>query len=97
RFERARDRPPVHKAFVKVRFSDFSRTTAECIASAPDQATWLRLLDEAHARKALPVRLLGVGVRFAEDEGGERPAQIPLFDPESDPNPDPARAAAEPH
>ncbi len=87
RFERARDRPPVHKAFVKVRFSDFSRTTAECVASAPDEATWLRLLDEAHARKALPVRLLGVGVRFAEDEGGERPAQIPLFDPAPDPDP----------
>lgn len=107
RFERARDRPPVHKAFVKVRFSDFSRTTAECVASAPDEATWLRLLDEAHARKALPVRLLGVGVRFTEEEGGERPAQILLFEPEPerepepepepDPDPDPARTGAEPH
>ncbi|AVR89266.1 DNA polymerase IV [Thauera aromatica K172] len=66
RFERVRDRPPVHKAFVKVRFSDFSRTTAECLSSAPDEAVWLRLLGEAHARKALPVRLLGVGVRFGE-------------------------------
>ena len=105
RFERARDRPPVRKAFVKVRFSDFSRTTAECVSSAPDEATWLRLLDEAHARKALPVRLLGVGVRFTEEEGGERPAQILLFEPERepepepdpDPDPDPARTGAEPH
>lgn len=97
RFERARDRPPVHKAFVKVRFSDFSRTTAECVASAPDEATWLRLLDEAHARKALPVRLLGVGVRFTEEEGGERPAQIPLFEPEPELDHDPAHDAAEPH
>ncbi|MHB1372965.1 MAG: DNA polymerase IV [Thauera sp.] len=80
RFERARDRPPVHKAFVKVRFSDFSRTTAECVSSAPDDAVWLRLLAEAHGRKALPVRLLGVGVRFAEDEGEAAPAQISLFD-----------------
>ena len=81
RFERARDRPPVHKAFVKVRFSDFSRTTAECVSNAPDDAVWLRLLAEAHGRKALPVRLLGVGVRFSEDEGEAAPAQISLFDP----------------
>ena len=80
RFERARDRPPVHKAFVKVRFSDFSRTTAECVSNAPDDAVWLRLLAEAHGRKALPVRLLGVGVRFSEDEGEAAPAQISLFD-----------------
>lgn len=80
RFERARDRPPVHKAFVKVRFADFSRTTAECISNAPDEALWLRLLAEAHGRKPLPVRLLGVGVRFAEDEGEAALAQISLFD-----------------
>ena len=80
RFERARDRPPVHKAFVKVRFADFSRTTAECVSTAPDEAVWLRLLAEAHGRKPLPVRLLGVGVRFAEDDGEVAPAQIPLFD-----------------
>ena len=90
RFERARDRPPVHKAFVKVRFADFSRTTAECVASAPDEAVWLALLDEAHARKPLPVRLLGVGVRFVEGVATPAPAQISLFDPAPEP------AAADP-
>ena len=85
RFERARDRPPVHKAFVKVRFADFSRTTAECVASAPDEAVWLALLDEAHARKHLPVRLLGVGVRFVEEAAVPAPAQISLFDPAPQP------------
>jgi DNA polymerase-4 len=89
RFERARDRPPVHKAFVKVRFADFSRTTAECVSNAPDEAVWLRLLAEAHGRKPLPVRLLGVGVRFAEDEGEAAPAQFSLF--ESAPAEVPAR------
>ena len=71
----------MHKAFVKVRFADFSRTTAECVSNAPDDAVWLRLLAEAYGRKALPVRLLGVGVRFAEDDGEVAPAQISLFDP----------------
>ncbi|WP_341643925.1 DNA polymerase IV [Thauera sp. SDU_THAU2] len=69
RFDRARETRPVHKAVVKIRFDDFSRTTAECVCEAPDEQVWLALLDEAHARKARPVRLLGVGVRFAEDEG----------------------------
>lgn len=80
RFERARDRPPVHKAFVKVRFADFSRTTAECVSAAPDVSVWLALLDEAHARKPLAVRLLGVGVRFAEEAATAAAAQISLFD-----------------
>ncbi len=69
RFGRARETRPVHKAVVKIRFSDFTRTTAECVCEAPDEQVWLALLDEAHARKSRPVRLLGIGVRFAEDEG----------------------------
>ncbi len=82
RLQRARTMRPVHKAAVKVRFSDFSRTTAECVSSQPDEAIWLALLDEAHARRRLPVRLLGVGVRFAESEGaagGDAGVQIELF------------------
>ncbi|HAF55321.1 MAG TPA: DNA polymerase IV, partial [Thauera sp.] len=71
-------------------FADFSRTTAECVASAPDEAVWLALLDEAHARKPLPVRLLGVGVRFVEGVATPAPAQISLFDPAPEP------AAADP-
>ncbi len=77
RFERAREPRPVVKAVVKIKFADFSQTTAECGASAPDVDVWLRLLDEGHARRRLPVRLLGVGVRFAEGKEGE--AQFPLF------------------
>lgn len=68
RFERAREARAVHKAVVKVKFSDFTQTTAECVAHAPDEAVWRALLDSAYARKARPVRLLGVGVRFIEDE-----------------------------
>ena len=36
-------------------------------------------------------------VRFAEEDGSERPAQIPLFDPQLEPDPDPACPAAESH
>jgi DNA polymerase-4 len=57
---------PVHKAFVKVKFADFSRTTKECVCPQPTRATFHALLEEAWQRNARPVRLLGSGVRFAE-------------------------------
>lgn len=77
RMERKVDGEVVHKAFVKVKFADFTQTTAECVEPAPGAATWTRLLAEAHARRALPVRLLGVGVRFAPPSA-ESP-QLALF------------------
>ena len=58
---------PVHKAVLKIRYADFSRSTVERVTSAPDPALWQGLLAEACARRPQPVRLLGVGVRFAEE------------------------------
>lgn len=84
RFERAREPRPVHKAVVKIRFADFSRTTAECVCEVPDVRIWQALLEEAHARKGLAVRLLGVGVRFSEALAVSLAAQISLFDPAPD-------------
>lgn len=81
RFARAREARPLHKAVVKIKFADFSQTTVECVASAPTAAIWQGLLTEGHARRGLPVRLLGVGVRFAEQgEPASDDAQIDLFD-----------------
>jgi DNA polymerase-4 len=56
----------VRKAFVKVKFSDFTRTTKECLSSHPTRQTFLSLLEDAYARGGKSVRLLGVGVRFEE-------------------------------
>lgn len=63
--QKCRDRI-IRKAFVKVKFSDFTHTTRECVTGQPDRETYFRLLDEARNRKDLPVRLLGAGVRFVE-------------------------------
>jgi DNA polymerase-4 len=57
----------IHKAFVKIKFADFTRTTKECISSNPTRETYQALLDEAYRRSPQPVRLLGSGVRFVED------------------------------
>ncbi|NEX63291.1 DNA polymerase IV [Noviherbaspirillum galbum] len=58
----------IHKLYVKIRFDDFRRTTAECVASAIDEAQCRKLLETGFQRGNRPVRLLGVGVRLNEDE-----------------------------
>jgi len=65
--KKATDRP-VRKVYVIVKFANFQRTTRECICHQPDEQTCLSLLREAFSRGIGGVRLLGVGVRFGEDE-----------------------------
>ena len=61
--ESARD---ITKIFVKLKFNDFTRTTAERAGLAPTLEDFQALLAEAFGRTGKPVRLIGVGVRFAE-------------------------------
>ena len=56
---------PIAKLFIKVKFADFSRTTVERTGIGINETSAIDLLKEAFGRKALPVRLIGVGVRFA--------------------------------
>src|SRR5205823_14809835 len=56
----------ITKIFVKLKFNDFTRTTAERAGLAPTLQDFRSLLDEASARTGKPVRLIGLGVRFAE-------------------------------
>lgn len=70
----------IHKAQVTVKFSDFTRTTKECVCPEPNLEVYRALLAEAHARRPLPVRLLGVGVRFVDEEASAATAvQAELF------------------
>jgi DNA polymerase-4 len=57
----------IHKAFVKVKFADFTRTTRECVSANPTRETYRALLAEAYQRSSRPVRLLGSGVRFTDE------------------------------
>ncbi|MFD2255062.1 DNA polymerase IV [Luteolibacter algae] len=62
---------------VKLKFSDFRRTTAERAGQTMDFRIFRELLAEANARSEdKPVRLLGVGVRFHDIPGVE---QLELF------------------
>jgi len=67
----------IRKIFVKLKFTDFTRTTAERAGLEPSLSAFRSLLGEAFTRTGKAVRLIGVGVRFAERETGE--AQLPLF------------------
>jgi DNA polymerase-4 len=67
----------VTKIFVKLKFSDFTRTTAERAGLEPSINAFHSLLAEAFGRTGKPVRLIGVGVRFAEPKPQE--AQLSLL------------------
>ena len=67
----------VTKIFVKLKFADFTRTTVERAGLAPTLGDYRTLLVDALARKSKPVRLLGLGVRFAKIRPDE--AQLSLL------------------
>ncbi|MEZ5504543.1 MAG: DNA polymerase IV [Gammaproteobacteria bacterium] len=66
RLRRSQQDQVIKKAFVKIKFADFTSTTMECCVREPSLPVYKSLCDEAFQRKGMSVRLLGVGVRFAE-------------------------------
>lgn len=65
------------KIFLKLKFSDFTRTTIERAGLVPNLANYRLLLEEAFSRTGKKIRLIGIGVRFAEIE--QEVAQLPLL------------------
>lgn len=68
----------IAKLLVKLKFSDFQRTTAEMPGQQPDIKHYLKLLSDAWGRSGKPVRLLGIGVRFAESEESSEQLELAL-------------------
>lgn len=69
----------INKAFVKVKFSDFTSTTLEKMGTTPDLATYRALMEEAVQRQQKPIRLLGIGVRLIDTETEQKSIQLDLF------------------
>jgi DNA polymerase-4 len=63
--------------FVKLKFHDFSRTTADRAGLDPSLPSFRLLLAEAFSRAEKNVRLIGVGVRFADSVPAD--AQLSLL------------------
>ncbi|QSP96269.1 DNA polymerase IV [Marinobacter salinisoli] len=81
RLARKARKKPIHKLFVKVRYSDFSTHTLERVREhieAPETDDYLPLFRELVSGRDRPVRLLGLGVRFRNDEAPV--TQLRLFD-----------------
>ncbi|WP_298607434.1 DNA polymerase IV [uncultured Thiothrix sp.] len=51
---------------VKIRFHDFMLTTTQTTTSLVEERLFLPLIKQAWERRQMPVRLLGIGVHFAE-------------------------------
>jgi DNA polymerase-4 len=68
----------VTKIFVKLKFNDFTRTTVERAGLTPTLPAFRSLLEEGFHRTGKPVRLIGVGVRFADIES-KNEAQMRLL------------------
>lgn len=77
---KGRDKP-IHKLFIKIRYSDFSTHTLERVREnikEPGYEDYLPLLTELVSNRERPVRLLGLGVRFRNDDAPV--TQLRLFD-----------------
>ena len=68
----------IRKQFIKIKFSDFTQSSVECVVDCFQVERFKHLCSEGFARRDRPVRLLGVGVRFAEAEQEERAPQLKL-------------------
>ena len=66
RIESANASESIHKAFVKLKFSDFSSTTVERVGTAAVESDYRQLLIEGWQRREMPVRLIGIGVRLQD-------------------------------
>ena len=78
RIEKSSARSRIDQCFVKVRFADFTTTTASSAGKDYSWPKFTALLEQAWQRRGEPVRLLGLGVRLAHPEVDR---QLPLFDP----------------
>lgn len=67
------------KVYVKLKFSDFSSTTVECVSSSLELPLLLTLLEKGFTRgNGKSVRLLGCGVRFTSEE--EKTSQLDFWE-----------------
>ncbi len=53
--------------FVKIKFNDFTQTTAECFSKTIAPETLKTLMELAFKRKQKPIRLIGIGVRLEQN------------------------------
>ncbi len=68
----------INKQFIKLKFNNFISTTVEQLAPAPELDGYIALCRTGYQRGDLPVRLLGLGVRFRQ-QGSFTQLELPLL------------------
>ena len=79
RIESAKAWDGITKAFVKLKFNDFTTTTVERVGTKAVENDFQQLLLEGWERRLQPVRLIGLGVRLLADDGYSS-ARLPFSD-----------------
>ncbi|HHL3492632.1 TPA: DNA polymerase IV [Legionella pneumophila] len=79
RIQRAGKISGIHNLFVKLKFNDFQQTTIERVHDKLDLIVLRQLIQEGFARKCMPVRLLGIGIKLKQ-ENTYQGIQLPLLD-----------------
>ncbi|HAZ7571917.1 DNA polymerase IV [Legionella sp. PATHC032] len=79
RIQRAGKISGIHNLFVKLKFNDFQQTTIERVHDKLDLIVLRQLIQEGFARKCMPVRLLGIGIKLKQ-ENVYQSMQLPLLD-----------------
>ncbi len=64
--------------FAKIKFSDFTETSVSVKGTRPALETFRNLVEEAASRSPKPIRLVGLGIRFAES-GRVEQLELPLL------------------
>ncbi|HAT1803253.1 TPA: DNA polymerase IV [Legionella pneumophila] len=79
RIQRAGKISGIHNLFVKLKFNDFQQTTIERVMDKLDFIVLRQLIQEGFARRGMPVRLLGIGIKLKQ-ENTYQSIQLPLLD-----------------
>ena len=66
--ERYPEQARFNKCFIKIRYSDFTRTTVERVCPDVKIENFLKLFEEGVSRKNMDIRLLGLGVRVYQKQ-----------------------------
>ena len=68
---------PIKSQSIKIKFNNFKQVTAELAAKHPDLDTYIALFNQIYAKYGIPIRLLGIGVHF--DNNQKINYQLSLF------------------
>jgi DNA polymerase-4 len=73
---REKEEHEIKTIFVKVKFSDFSSTTVERSVDDLASEKFVELFREGYGRKGFDVRLIGLGVKFADNDSACRSGSV---------------------